>query len=144
MQVYFYVDNRLEKRGQQKQQNGGMEINLHISLVMEWVSHTLILSIERSPVAVAYQFFPATKHKFPGQIACTHVPLLHCQSGTENAKISEGIAGASQSSALKGASSTAIIRPVMMHLLILIVHGQWTTTIHQLLQIFDTCAFHCS
>ena len=43
--------------------------------------------------------FPATRHKFPGQIACTHAPfiIIHCQSGTENASISEGIAGASQS-----------------------------------------------
>ena len=46
------------------------------------------------------------------QIACAH---------SQNAKVNGGIAGASQSSsraALKGVYSTAIIRPVMMHLLI--------------------------
>ena len=49
-----------------------------------------------------------------GQIACMHSPftIMHCQSGTENAKVGEGIARASQSSwkprpALKGVSSTA-------------------------------------
>ena len=43
---------------------------------------------------------------------------------SENAKVNEEITGASQSSsraALKGVCSTATIRPVMMHLLILIV-----------------------
>ena len=57
---------------------------------------------------------------------------MHCQSGTVNAKVSERTARASQSSwkpqpALKGVSSTATIRPVMMHLLILIVAQRpWT------------------
>ena len=51
---------------------------------------------------------------------------------SENAKVNEGIAGASQSSsraALKGVSSTATIRPVMMHLLI-INCGLWTYYMH--------------
>ena len=51
---------------------------------------------------------------------------------SENAKVNEGITGASQSSsraALKGVSSTATIRPVMMHLLIIIV-AQWTYYMH--------------
>ena len=55
----------------------------------------------------------------------THLPCGREEGrphyNSENAKVNEGIAGASQSfsrAALKGVCSTATIRPVMMHLLI--------------------------
>ena len=53
---------------------------------------------------------------------------------SENAKVNEGIAGASLSSSraeLKGVSSTATIWPLMMHLLIIIINcGPWTYYMH--------------